>query len=119
FAGQRAPYAPPGAEAGGVAQSSIPRPPAHVRNPGTPERGGHQDGVRDAGTLQRRVHFGHLRPRYDSSPERGGKNYGKSPDGGTVNIKKSLPKEREPGGKNTASGHVFSPVWVTVWVTPV
>ena len=39
--GQRPAYTPPGAEAGGVAQSSIPRPPAHVRYAGTSEWGGH------------------------------------------------------------------------------
>ena len=75
---QRAPYAPPGSEAGGTAQSQVPRPPAHVRHPGPSKRRGHQDGVRDAGTFLGRVHFGHLRPRYDSSPEGGGENHGKS-----------------------------------------
>src|SRR5699024_1090454 len=45
---------------------------------GSSERSGHQDGVRDAGALLGRVHFGHLRPCYDSSPEGGGENHGKS-----------------------------------------
>ena len=39
--------------------------------------------------------------------------------GGAVNGRKSLPKGRRSGDGNTASGHVFCPVWVTVWVTPV
>lgn len=65
------------------------------------------------------VHPGHLCPCHHSGSKRSGQDHGKGPDGGTVNIKKSLPKEREPGGKNTASGHVFCPVWVTVWVTSV
>ena len=76
--GQRAPHAPPGAEAGGVAQSSIPRPPAYLRNTGPSERGGHQDGVRDAGTLLGGVHPGHLCPRHHIGPEGSGEDHGKS-----------------------------------------
>ena len=107
LAGQRPAYAPPGSEAGGTAQSSIPRPPAHVRYAGTPERGGRENGVRDAGTLLGRVHPGHLRPRDYGSPERGGQGHGKSSDGSVVNSPKSLPKARGPGGGNTASGPIF------------
>ena len=101
-------------------RAGLPRVRFHdLRHPGPAKRSGHQDGVRDAGTLLGRLHPGHLRPCHDGSPERGGQGHGKSPDGGAVNIKKSLPKGREPGGENTASGHIFCPVWVTVWVTPV
>ena len=82
---QRAPYAPPDAEAGGVAQSSIPRPPAHVRYAGTSEWSGHQDGVRDAGTLLNRLHPGHLRTRHHGGPEGSGQDHGEGSDGGAVN----------------------------------
>ncbi len=40
--------------------------------------GGHQDGVRDAGTLQRGVHPGHLRPRDYGLPASGRQNDGRS-----------------------------------------
>ena len=85
---QRAPYAPPGSEAGGTAQSQVPRPPAHVRHPGPSKRRGHQDGVRDAGTFLGRIHPGPLRPRHDSSPEGGGQDHGEGPDGGNLKAKK-------------------------------
>ena len=85
LAGQCPPHAPSGAETGRIASGQVPRSPAHLRHAGPPERGRHQDGVRNAGTLQRRVHFGHLCPRHDSSPERGGQGHGKSPDGSVVN----------------------------------
>ena len=77
LSGQRPAYAPPGAEAGGIASGQVPRSAAHVRNPGPPERGGHQDGVRNAGTLLGRLHPGHLCPCHDSGPEGGGQDHGK------------------------------------------
>ena len=114
--GQRPPHAPPGLEAGGIAASQVPRSPSYLRRSGPSKRGGHQDGVRDAGTLLCRVHPGYLRPRHHSGPEGGGKNYGKGPNSRTVNDKKSLQNGRRPGGAkpppgpfNQQSGSSFGP----------
>ncbi|MEI3296387.1 tyrosine-type recombinase/integrase [Dysosmobacter welbionis] len=63
-----------------------------------------------------RVHAGHLRPRHDSSPEGGGQDHGKSPDGGNLKPQNHSQKQERPGGGNAASGPFFDPVWVTVWV---
>ena len=77
--GQRAPHAPPSAEAGGTAQAQIPRSEAHVRNAGPSKRSGRENGVRDAGPLQRRVHSGHLRPCDHLGSAAGGGGYGTCP----------------------------------------
>src|SRR5699024_11397115 len=100
-------YAPPGAEAGGIASGPVPRPPAYLRYAGPSERSTHQDGVRDAGAPLGRVYPGHLRPRHDSGSEGGGQDHGKGPDGGAVSEQTFLEKERRPGGGNTASGPFF------------
>ena len=68
----------PGAEAGGSASGQVPRFTAHIRNAGPPERGRHQDDIRDAGALQRGVHPAYQCPRHHSGPEGGGKNHRKS-----------------------------------------
>ena len=64
LAGQRTPYAPPGAETGGIAESALPRPQTHICDPGPTKRSGHQNRLRDAGPLLRRIHPGHLHPRH-------------------------------------------------------
>ena len=68
--------APPGAETGGTAPSQVPRFKAYLRNPGSPEWGGCENGVRDAGPLQRRVYPGHLRPCDHLGPAAGGGGHG-------------------------------------------
>ena len=112
-------YAPSGLETGGIAYGQVPRSPAHIRHPGTPERGGYQDGVWNAGALLGRIYPGHLCPRHYGGSEGGRQDHGKGSDGGAVNSQKSLQKARGPGDGKAASGHVFCPVWVTVWVKPV
>ena len=52
---------------------------AHLRHPGLAERCGRKDRIRYAGPLLRRLHPGHLRPRYHRSTENGGKYHGKHP----------------------------------------
>ena len=74
--GQRVAYAPAGAETGWAATDTIPRPAPHLRNDGSPERRGRENGQQYARTLLRRLHAGHLRPRYhrraaESSPDDG------------------------------------------------
>lgn len=98
FTGQRPAYAPPGAETGRVAEGSVPRSPTYLRNPGTAKRRRHQDSLRNAGPLQRRIHPGHLHPRHYLSKERGGKYDGE------------YPLRRSP----VVSGHFA--VWVSAWV---
>ena len=88
FSGQCPPHAPPGAEAGGIASGQVPRSPSYLRNSGPPERGGRQDGVRDAGALLGRVHPGHLCPRHHGGPEGGGQDHGEGPDGGNLKVEK-------------------------------
>ena len=117
--GQCPAYAPPGAETGRAASGQIPRFEAYLRNTGPSERRGHQDSVRDAGTLPGRLHPRHLCPHHHIGSKGSGQDHRKGPDGGAVTFQKSLQKARGPGGGNTASGHVFCPVWVTVWATPV
>ncbi len=77
--GQRTPYAPPGAEAGRTAPDLIPRYETYVRYGGAAKWSGHQDGERDAGPLQCRVHTGYLRPRDHPGPEPGGGYHGEYP----------------------------------------
>lgn len=52
---------------------------AYVRNCGSAKRSGYQDGLRDAGPLQRRVYAGHLRPRYHPGTASGGEYHGEYP----------------------------------------
>ena len=77
--GQRAAHAPPGAETGWVTQDQVPRSQAHICHPGPAERGGCENGIRDAGTLQRGVHPGHLRPCDHRLPAAGGQDDGRYP----------------------------------------
>ena len=75
--GQCAAYAPSGAETGRIAQGAIPRLAPHLCHPGAAKWGGRENGVRNAGTLLRRVYPGHLRPHHQCRPASGGKDYGK------------------------------------------
>ena len=77
--GQCAPHAPPGSETGGTASSQVPRSEAHLCNPGPSEWGRCENGVRDAGSLQRRIHLGYLRPRDHLGPAAGGGGHGTRP----------------------------------------
>ena len=52
---------------------------AHVRNGRPAKWCGHQDGFRDAGTLQCGFHPGHIRPRDHSGTEGGGQYDGQRP----------------------------------------
>ena len=79
FTGQRTPHAPPGAETGGAAKGEISRPQTHVRNSGIAKRSGHQDRLRDAGPLQRRVYPGYLHPRHHLGKGGGGQRDGQYP----------------------------------------
>ena len=63
----------------GLPRSQVPRSASHLCHPGPPERGGRENGVRDAGALLRGVHPGHLRPRDHGLPAPGGKNHGQRP----------------------------------------
>ena len=74
--GQRAAYAPSGAETGRIAQGTVPRLAPHLRHPGPAKRGGRENGVRDAGPLLRRLHSRYLRPYHQRSPKAGGADHG-------------------------------------------
>ena len=76
---QCAPHAPPSAETGGTAQDQVPRFEAHFRDTGPSEWSGCENGVRDAGSLQRRIHLGYLRPRDHLGPAPGGGSDGTRP----------------------------------------
>ena len=52
---------------------------AYVRNRSLAKRGRYQDGERDAGPPQRRVHTGYLRPRDHPGPASGGGYHGEYP----------------------------------------
>ena len=94
----------------GLPQGSVPRSAAHVRYAGPPERRGHQDGVRDAGTLLGRVHPGHLRPRHDSGPEGGGQGpWRRVLTAAVCKVAKISPKQQEEPRrrKSCASGPIF------------
>ena len=109
LSGQCAPYAPPGAEAGGAASGQVPRSAAHLRNPGPSEWSGHQDSVRNAGALLRRLHPGHLCPCHHSGPEGGGQDHGESPDIGPLNMKKIPQKQESLGAEELRQGAFFAP----------
>ena len=81
FPGQRAAYAPSGAETGRIAQGTVPRLAPHLRHPGIAKRGGRKNGVRDAGSLLGRVYPGHLCPHYQCRPEAGGADDGECAGG--------------------------------------
>ncbi len=98
LAGQRTPYAPPGAETGGIAESALPRPQTHICDPGPTKRSGHQNRLRDAGPLLRRIHPGHLHPRHHLREEGSGEYDGWHP------------LRCSP----VVSGHFA--VWVSAWV---
>ena len=68
FPGQRAAYAPSGAETGRIAQGAVPRFAPHFRHPGIAKRGGRENGVWDAGPLLRGVYPGHLCPHHQCRP---------------------------------------------------
>ena len=104
--GQCAPHAPPGAETGGVARGSVPRFETYLRYTGPAKRCGHQNRVRHAGALQRRVHSGHLRPCDHLGPEGGGQHYGETPL-----------RQRLTRSKSFRPFPLHFPVWVRVWVS--
>ena len=78
-AGQRSAYAPAGAETGGAAPHTIPRPAPHFRDDGAPKRRGCKNGVLHAGPLLGGFYAGHLRPRYHRRAAQGGANDGEHP----------------------------------------
>ena len=105
---------------------------------GAPERRGHQDGQRDARTLQRGLHARHLYPRHDARADRGGEHDGERAGGESVIASKNNPhrnrkseKETKPNLRvkrtkspgRTRPSVLFCPladfpVWVRIWVKP-
>ena len=90
--GQCAPHAPPGVEARRIAGASLPRPAPHLRHPGPAERCGHQNRLRYAGPLLRRLHPGHLRSCHYICAEGSGSDYGECATG------LSIEKNKDFGG---------------------
>ncbi len=77
--GQHIAYAPAGAETGGAATDTIPRPAPHFRDDGAPKRRGCKNGVLHAGPLLSGFYAGHLRPRHHRRTAQGGANHGEHP----------------------------------------
>ena len=77
--GQRVAYAPAGAETGGAATDTIPRPAPHFRDDGPAERRGRQDRQQYAGPLLGGFYAGHLRPCDHRRTAQSGANNGKYP----------------------------------------
>ena len=78
-AGQRAAYAPAGAETGGPPENTLPRPAPHLCDHGPAKRRGRQDRQQYAGSLLGGLHTGHLRPRHHRRAAQGSANNGKYP----------------------------------------
>ena len=76
---------------------------AHIRDPGSPERCGCENGFQYAGTLRRRLHPPHLRPRHQTATEQSSGDNGKFYGTGHVNPPQKAQKY-QAGKRNFLSG---------------
>ena len=109
FPGQRPPQAPQGAEADRTAPGPVPRPPAHLRDPGAPERGGHQDGLGNAGSLLGGIHPGYLCPRDHPGPAAGGGHHGSGPGWGHLKTRKARQQTGKRRGARARKNRARAP----------
>ena len=96
--GQRSANATQGTQKSRPAKGQISWPETHIRHGSPAKWGGYQDGLRDAGALQCRVHLGHLRPRHHPGKAGGGENHGQYPLQYSLTLSRRFPvwvKNRE------------------------
>ena len=106
---QRAPHAPPGAEASGTVSSQVPRFEAHLRYPGPTKWSRRENGLRDAGSLQCRVHLGYLCPRDHGGAKGGGQGHGTGIDSSSLNRKNRPRKAVRSRHRKARLDLTFSP----------
>ena len=91
---------------------------AHLRDPGTPKRGGRQNRQQYARALRRWIHTPHLHPRYEAEAGRSRTNDGQLHGASDVSRKRmrNTGEGAKPPLRYSLNLSAHFRVWVTVWV---